>query len=673
MMGLFKKDNPADKKLKELTGGFILSTSYKDMLKRNGLSTNDGIKIQRQLKNEIKEGKLVEINVESRLNQLINKNNKNSSRNSASNNKKKCPSCHEIQDANNTFCIECGYHFSSLNQVKCPHCGKEISKNTITCPFCNVSVNDKICPICNKAQDKNNSYCIYCGYDFVNKKKEDTKNVCPNCHKVNYILNNICTDCGYDFDEKKMPNLVKICPKCKLKQKAANMYCRNCKEDLRNLDYEECDELIECINCGRKIPKNKDMCPFCRYDINKAKMEEIKEKRKEKKLKKLEILDYRRRTTFLNNYDFNLKTCPDCNTKFLKVDPYCFNCGANVITSETVKNVNLEVKDGKLVEKTEIKSNDELNDLEALYNQTVKSKYAPNFKVAYVLFLDAFRKNPTKKFPEKLAKKYDTTPTKLKKQSIDDDFIELASPLLEARRSKVTDLKEILKNHGLKVSGKKEELIQRLGDNLTEDELKKYFKSKNYQISYKGEEFLANNKYIFYLTGDKDISRVFHPSDMGKIFEENEYSQEEIYDKVLTYFKGLLDKKLTDEAWVDFKIYSNAVAQVQEDKGDLKDALNTRFKVFLFDINNFSIYSCEPDPRNTKLKQKDMTKLVNLMHKLTLPIDELKELFETAFNEVLFKTEITSQDSLVYLLKVFGGEDLDSISKEINQSYSNPR
>ena len=40
---------------------------------------------------------------------------------------------------------------------------------------------------------------------------------------------------------------------------------------------------------------------------------------------------------------------------------------------------------------------------------------------------------------------------------------------------------------------------------------------------------------------------------------------------------------------------------------------------------------------------------------------------------VLFKTEITSQDSLVYLLKVFGGEDLDSISKEINQSYSNPR
>jgi len=38
----------------------------------------------------------------------------------------------------------------------------------------------------------------------------------------------------------------------------------------------------------------------------------------------------------------------------------------------------------------------------------------------------------------------------------------------------------------------------------------------------------------------------------------------------------------------------------------------------------------------------------------------------------VFKTVITSQDSLIYLLKVFGGENLDNISKEINEKYSNP-
>lgn len=67
-----------------------------------------------------------------------------------------------------------------------------------------------------------------------------------------------------------------------------------------------------------------------------------------------------------------------------------------------------------------------------------------------------------------------------------------------------------------------------------------------------------------------------------------------------------------------------------------------------------------------------MTKLTQLLHKLTLPIGELKELFESAYDEVLFKTVITRKDALKYLLKVFGGEDLDNISKEINDSYSNP-
>ena len=57
---------------------------------------------------------------------------------------------------------------------------------------------------------------------------------------------------------------------------------------------------------------------------------------------------------------------------------------------------------------------------------------------------------------------------------------------------------------------------------------------------------------------------------------------------------------------------------------------------------------------------------------MTLPIDELKIEFEKAFNETLFKTAITAQDSLIYLLKIFGGEDLNEVSKQISESYSNP-
>lgn len=80
----------------------------------------------------------------------------------------------------------------------------------------------------------------------------------------------------------------------------------------------------------------------------------------------------------------------------------------------------------------------------------------------------------------------------------------------------------------------------------------------------------------------------------------------------------------------------------------------------------------KPDPRKTKLKQKDMSKLTELLHNLSLSIDELKEVFSQSYNEVLFDMEISKEDSFVYLLKIFGGEDLAKVSDEINENYFNP-
>lgn len=624
-MGLFSKDSPADKKLKELTGGFIFNKSFRDTLKSNGLSINDGIKINEQLKKEIKQGTVNEHNMESRLFQLIDQ---YPDYDTSSNIKlKKCPSCLENQDIENKVCVYCGHHFYSPETTKS-------------------------CPKCNQLQEEQNAFCINCGHEFKEAKKEKK---CPICDEMQDEGNNICTSCGYDFVNKRTRPKHKNCPNCGIELFETTNFCINCGYDFERQIMPE-DE-IACPNCGMKSKKSSDNCPGCGYSFISGGMPET--------------VDKIRQINFLTNYEFNLKTCPDCNTKFLKEDPFCFNCGASVLTKQTVKNDNLEVKDGKLVTKDE-SGNDELTDLEALYSQTVQSRYAPSFRVAYVLYLKNFRKNPTKKFSERLAKNYDTTPNKLNRQALEDEFIELASPLNAAKDSKVSDLKEILKEHNLKVSGKKDELIERLGENLTDDELKKHFKSKTYQISEKGLKFLSENSYILYIYNNSDISRVFYPSEIGKIFEERQYSEDEIHEIILKYLKRIFDEKLTQELWVDFRIYANAIAEVLEDKNELKDALNMRLKVFLFDINNFSIVSQRPEPKKTKLKQKDMSKLMELMHNLALSIDELKEEFSKAYDEVLFEVEITKEDSLIYLLKIFGGEDLDKISEEINESYSNP-
>ena len=618
MMGLFRKDSPAEKKLKELTGGFALSSNFRQKLKDNDIGINEGVKIQKQLKDEIKQGKVNENNLQSRLNQLIGE------YSNVPADFKTCPECGEVQDAEYTFCINCGHDLTKT----------EVQNNQITCP------------VCAEKQDDSHTFCINCGNDLTKRDVSPKEVTCPICGKKQYETSTHCLDCGYDFINRRVKPKKKKCP-----------------------------------NCNRELFASTMFCPHCNYDFKTAKVHERKKKPALHKTKKQPVVheakptaefeDFRRKTQFLNNYDFNMKTCPDCNTKFLKADPFCFNCGTSVVDHETVMNDSVEFKNGKLVQKEEVQD-DELSDLEALYSQTVKSKYAPLFKIAYVLYLDSFDKNPSKKSVDKLARNYDTTHNKLKKQALEDGFIEPAPAICEARKTKVSDLKEILKEHNLKVSGKKDELIERLDENLSEDELKKYFKSKNYQLSPEGAEFLAKNAPTLYVFKSKELERVLLTYDLGKIFEEKVYTENEIYDKLLSYLKRILDEKLNHEVLIDFKSTSNAIAKVQEDKGDLMDALETRLKVFLFDINNYSSYADRAEPGRTNLKKKDFAALVNLMHELTLPIDELKAVFEKAYDGVIFKCVVTKKDSLIYLLKIFGGEDLDNVSKEINENYANP-
>ncbi|WP_296794292.1 hypothetical protein [uncultured Methanobrevibacter sp.] len=72
-MGMFSK-NPAEKKLEELTGGFLLSEEYKAILKANGIDVKTGEHIKNQLKEEIRLNIVSEEGLQTRLRYLIGQN-----------------------------------------------------------------------------------------------------------------------------------------------------------------------------------------------------------------------------------------------------------------------------------------------------------------------------------------------------------------------------------------------------------------------------------------------------------------------------------------------------------------------------------------------------------------------------------------------------------------------
>lgn len=74
-----------------------------------------------------------------------------------------------------------------------------------------------------------------------------------------------------------------------------------------------------------------------------------------------------------------------------------------------------------------------------------------------------------------------------------DSLVELTAP----------KLKEILKTKNLKLTGKKQELIERIIQNINEDELKDLFKLRRYQITDLGRKVLNSHPEIIKRHGTK--------------------------------------------------------------------------------------------------------------------------------------------------------------------------
>ena len=85
--------------------------------------------------------------------------------------------------------------------------------------------------------------------------------------------------------------------------------------------------------------------------------------------------------------------------------------------------------------------------------------------------------------------KYEINEENYLKIALKEDYIKI----YDIQQGTVKELKEILKNAGLVQTGNKEMLIQRVTENIGEDELKKYFGNDKYKLTPLGRKFLKDN------------------------------------------------------------------------------------------------------------------------------------------------------------------------------------
>ena len=224
MMGLFKKSSPAEKTLKELMGGFLLNGEFMKVLEMWGIKSEDGYKIQRYLKDDIKKQGLTSDEVPVRIHYYL--------KDFAGLNPDATPTDGNYASA--TTCDNCGKDYAS-DLTSCPFCNQksdEINVLSLKNPYS--KTDDKKCPKCGQIQDNDNLFCINCGESLSQDK------TCPVCHQKQEEDNKFCINCGYDFDNK-------------VKQSSSEI--RKFKF-LANQEHN----LTQCPNCDESILKDAKYC-----------------------------------------------------------------------------------------------------------------------------------------------------------------------------------------------------------------------------------------------------------------------------------------------------------------------------------------------------------------------------------------------------------------------------
>ncbi len=97
---------------------------------------------------------------------------------------------------------------------------------------------------------------------------------CPNCGVENLEGISYCNYCGKEFPKAvpvaNVPRMVK-CPNCGFNNPDGSIFCNQCGRDMRvsagPTVASPLSNTRPCASCGRMIPIDANICPYCRFNL----------------------------------------------------------------------------------------------------------------------------------------------------------------------------------------------------------------------------------------------------------------------------------------------------------------------------------------------------------------------------------------------------------------------
>ncbi|MBR0271844.1 MAG: hypothetical protein IJQ68_07650 [Methanobrevibacter sp.] len=367
---------------------------------------------------------------------------------------------------------------------------------------------------------------------------------------------------------------------------------------------------------------------------------------------KVKITSPKQRTLkFLINQKHNLKTCPYCKRKILKTDSYCYKCGFSFTSNEDISQDESK------------SSNREIEDLEKSFDLRNSKEMDNRFKFAYVLYLDYLNKYNSI-IPQKHISEFNVNLTDLENRAIADGYINNSFDLDNLT---VKDLKSILKSNNLKVSGRKNELIERINDNI---DLSSY---RSGTISFEARRFINKNRHVFFYFNHSELKSLITVDKFDSLFSDVVKPTNKIAsDKMIKYLTQ--EEYMAQSRWqIDqYKNILFVLSSFYEKANDLFHTTEIYIRLLLLDLNSFSQSLKKSEPQYATLNPVLIEKLKNILDMYSFDSTTLKAVFETSYMAIeSLKPAISQEDSWIYILKLLNGEDISKVTNLIHRTYSN--
>ena len=227
-----------------------------------------------------------------------------------------------------------------------------------------------------------------------------------------------------------------------------------------------------------------------------------------------------------------------------------------------------------------------------------------------------------------------------------------------SKKYTVTQLKELLKENGLKVSGKKQELVERILPVLAEN-------TGDYELTNKAKEFLKENfwidLYMFALVA-------FRFEDYETYVES---STEDDVKTALNFCDEIISRALMANQFLVFIDALSAKAHVYAYDGDYESFLDYDLQRFILGLNPIMMDS-KTYASYDIINEANVINLKNVLDKFDF--GSLKKRFDNIWAKSHI-TNITVPKKISYktLQKAISGADIDELNFDLREKYFNKK